>query len=88
MKVIIGYAWLYLGSLTPETSEEDIEKYLRENGVSCKVSCRMISNTDYRRAFKIGIPMKDLDKVYEETFWPTNVICRPFRAPRSYRGTQ
>ena len=86
MKAIEGDTWLYLGSLTPETTEEDIEEYLRKNGMSGRISYGMVSNNDYRRAFKLGIPMKDLNKRYEETFWPTNVLCRPFQAPWSYRG--
>jgi hypothetical protein len=46
----------------------------------------MVSNTDYRSAFKIGIPMKDLNKVYEETFWPTIVSAQEMPSTRPTRS--
>ena len=79
-------AWLYIGRLNPDTTSEDLAEYIKENGISGRISCNMVSDTDTSRAFKVGIPLKELDKLYEETFWPTNVICRPFRAPWRYRG--
>lgn len=86
LKAAESNAWLYIGRVSPEVTEEDIEEYLRANGVRGRINCRMVSNMDSSRAFKIGIPMIELDRVYEETFWPTNVICRPFRAPWRYKG--
>ena len=86
LKAAQSNAWLYLGRLNPETTEEDIENYLKENGVSGRISCKMVSSTYSRSAFKIGIPMIELDKVYEEAFWPADVMCRPFWAPWRYKG--
>ena len=77
---------MYIRQLNPDTTTKDMEDYLKENGITGRISCRMVSNTDTSRAFKIGISLKELDKVYEESFWPANIICRPFRAPWRYRG--
>ena len=86
LKAAESSVWIYVGRLDPETTKEDIQEYLLENGIAGRTSCTMVSNTDTSRAYKIGIPLREKDKVYDESFWPTNVTCRPFRAPWRYRA--
>ena len=79
-------AWLYVGKLDQDTTEEDIRDYLKENGVTGKINCDLVNERPGSRAFKIGIPLQDLELVHDGNFWPKDVICRPFRQPWRYRG--
>ena len=79
-------AWLYVGKLDQDTTEEDIVEYLKENGVKGKIRCDLVNEKPGRKAHKIGIPMQDLQRVHDGNFWPEEIICRPFRQPWKFRG--
>jgi hypothetical protein len=81
LKVSEGSAWLNVGRLSPETAKEDILEYLSENRVEGKIHCELVSGKINSKAFKIGIPLHELQRVHNSSFWPSDIYCRPFRQP-------
>jgi hypothetical protein len=81
LKAAEGSAWLYIGRLSPDTTEEDILEYLSESGVEGTIHCDMVSEKINSKAFKIGIPMHELERIHNSSFWPSDIYCRPFRQP-------
>jgi hypothetical protein len=78
LKAVEGSAWLYIGRLSPDTTEDNILEYLSENGVEGRIHCDMVSEKINSKAFKIGIPMHELQQVHNSSFWPSDIYCQPF----------
>ena len=88
LKAAEGSAWLYIGRLSPDTTKGDILEYLSENGVEGIIHCDMVSDNINSKAFKIGIPMQELERVHNSSFWASGIYCRPFRQPWKFRGAR
>ena len=69
---------LYIGRLSPDTIKDDILEYLSENGVEGIIHSDMVSEMINSKAFKIGIPMHELERVHDGSFWPSDIYCRSF----------
>jgi hypothetical protein len=71
----------------PDTTKEDILEYLSENRVEGRIHCNMVSEKINSKAFKIGIPMHELERVHNSS-WPSDIYCRPFQQPWKFRGAR
>jgi hypothetical protein len=83
------FAWLYVGKLHPTTTQGRVVEHLESNGIVGKIVCEELETKGYFKAFKVGIPYENLEKVNTAEFWPAGVLVRQFRFRRQRQlGTQ
>ncbi|PSN44343.1 hypothetical protein C0J52_11115 [Blattella germanica] len=77
-------AWLYVGKLNSSTTEEDVKEYLHKQGIH-NVECELLKTVGHLKAFQVGIPLAEHDRVHQADFWPEGVYVRQyiFRRPRN-----
>ena len=78
-------AWLYVGRLKQNTTEDILTNFLRKNGVS-DIDCEQLNSIGRNKAFKVGIPFQHFDMVNKPEFWPAGVTVRRFRLRGSCSG--
>ena len=86
LRVVESKLWLHISRLSQETEEQDIIDYLKENGIEGNIDCQELSNRNTDKAFKIGVPLKYKEIIYNEDLWPSGIKFRPFRAPWKFSG--
>ena len=74
---------LFVFRVSQETTSENIETFLAEEGIqNAKVQC--VSHQDAKsRSFKINVKINDKDKLMSSDFWPDGIVCRPFYEKRA-----
>jgi hypothetical protein len=78
-------AWLYVGHLKTETNTETVKNYLRKSSIEGELDCEELPGKGTNRAFRVGVPFKDLDRINLPDFWPSGVMIRRFRWFRGFR---
>ena len=78
-------AWLYVGRLKQNTTEEVITSFLRRNGVS-DIDCKQLNSIGRNKVFKVGIPFQHFDMVNKSEFWPAGMTVRRFHLRSSRSG--
>ena len=53
-----------------------MKNYLEENGVTVKEITKMSHEEAKFNSFKVYIDKNELDKVFDDLFWPTGVHCK------------
>ena len=53
-----------------------IKKYMEENGVSVSEVTKTSHDQSKFSSFKVSISKLDLDKVFDDLFWPSGVHCK------------
>jgi hypothetical protein len=77
-------AWLYVGHLKTETNTETVKNYLRKNSIEGELDCEELPGKGTNKAFRVGVPFKDLDRINSPDFWPSGVMIRRFRWFRGF----
>lgn len=72
-------AWLYIGHLHQNTTPEKVERHLKNLDVKEISECEEIQTKGSLKAFKVGIPLTDLQKITNPESWPEGVIVRRYR---------
>lgn len=75
-------AWIYAGKLRQNTTEETVISYLKENGVTGKITCKDLNSRGNNKAFKVGVPFRELSRMENPEFWPAGVLVTRFRFSR------
>ena len=39
-----SFAWLYIGKLRPETTEEEMVEYIKDSGITGPINCKTVSS--------------------------------------------
>lgn len=86
MRAATKKAWLFVGRLHEETTEEDLSSYLTDNGITGEITCERIEIKGRNKAYKVGMDFENLEKTNEPSFWPKNVLIRTYRFPRPTPG--
>lgn len=76
-------AWLHIGKLHETTTTENMENYLRKQGITDIRECEILSSKGTLKSFKIGIPFEDLEKTNCAEFWPKGVTVRRYHFRRN-----
>ncbi|KAJ4427085.1 hypothetical protein ANN_24700 [Periplaneta americana] len=84
----VARAWLYLGRLSQHTTTEKIKSFLSRKGIQQDVVCEELRTMGMNKAFKIGIPMQNLEETEKPEYWPKGILVRRFRFSRRTTGTQ
>lgn len=72
-------AWLYIGHLHHNTTYELVERHLKKLDVTEIIECEVIQTQDSLKAFKVGIPLKDLQHITKPELWPEGATVRRYR---------
>lgn len=72
-------AWMYVGHLDEDTTEQDIIDYMADKGFDRVKECTALRTRGRNKAFKLAVPEEDKDIVDNEKFWPEGVNFRPFQ---------
>lgn len=70
--------WLYVGKLHSATTSEELRNYLTRNGVQEVRECIQLETKGTNKAFRVGIPFADLNRVNLPDFWPKDVLVRQY----------
>lgn len=79
LKAAARNAWIFVGRLDQDTTADDITQFLLGNEISKVIECTEITTRGTNKAYKIGIPFEEKEKVYEPSIWPEGVLIRPYR---------
>lgn len=79
--------WVFVSQLVKTTKEEDVKKYLNENGINVFSCFKLIIQSTDIAAFKIAVSEQIYDKLFNPELWPMNTIVRPYRH-RNFRKSQ
>lgn len=71
---------IFLSRVRPTTNEEDITKFLSENGIIVSSCVGLKTKYDNYKSFKIGVVLSDKEKILNENLWGTNILVKPFRS--------
>lgn len=82
--------WLYVGRTQPNTTDDQVVKYLKDNLKATDVGCERLNGKSQYPSFKISAPARFKDTLNEPAFWPVGVTVRRFRFRnfQSLRPTQ
>lgn len=83
-----GCAWLYVGGLHQNTEEEKLLSFLKNNGISGDLECERLETKGRNRAFKLGLPLSELDKVKRSEFWPQGITVRRYNFRQRNPGVE
>jgi hypothetical protein len=74
------FAELQRGSrLKTETKIETVKNYLRNSSIEGELNCEELPGKGTNKAFRVGVPFKDLGRINSPDFWPSGVMIRRFR---------
>ena len=72
-------AWLYIAHLHHNTTQELVESHLKKLNVTEIIECEEIQTKGSLKAFKVGIPLKDLQHITKPELWPEGTTVRRYR---------
>ncbi|KAJ4446985.1 hypothetical protein ANN_28287 [Periplaneta americana] len=78
LKPAIKLKWMFIGRLDDSTTENDIIEYMKDKGIMTVKACHEIRTRGRSKAFKIGMPEEEVDKIDTEDFWPEGITFRPY----------
>lgn len=77
---------IYVGRCDINVEESDIMKYIKSNlEIDIKSITKLKGRSMYSNSFKITLDSEYKDKLLNEEFWPSGIICRKFYNNR-YNG--
>ena len=74
---------IFIYRLNSETTEVDINSYLKENNIESRDLVCMSHAESKFKSFKLSVSVKDVNTVFSEDFWPVGIKVRRFRQPTS-----
>lgn len=80
--------WPFVSRLLHTTTTKDVTELLKSNDIENVDCVRLDIQSENIAAFKLGVPEKDVDKVYNENLWPTNTIIRNYNNRNFYKASQ
>lgn len=78
--------WVYLGRVHPETTEDNVLKYLNGKYPDLSFECEKLPTKGKNNSFKIGADIKLENEIYSEDFWPRGVAIKRFHFFRAKQG--
>lgn len=72
-------AWLYIGHLHQNSTQEKLVRHLKKLNVTEILECEEIQTRGSLKAFKVGIPLRDLHNITNPASWPEGAIVRRYR---------
>lgn len=85
LQAAIRRAWLYIGKLHQNTSADKIKRHLQKLDIDDIIGCEELPVRGRLKAYKVGIPLKDLPKASAPESWPEGILVRRYKLfrPRS-----
>lgn len=71
-------AWLYIGKLHHNTTEEAVKRHLTNLHVTNVMECEELQSRGTLKAYKVVIPLTDVTKVNTPEAWPEGVVIRRY----------
>lgn len=75
-----GYLHVY--RLKPETTDSELEAYLKVTAPTIKFQCEVLKRTEVSCSFRITFPIEHLDEVYKPVIWPKGAAIKRYFFPR------
>lgn len=79
LQAVYHKAWLYIGHLHRNTTNEMVERHLKKLKVAETTDCEELQKKGTLKAYKVGIPLRDLHKVTDPGAWPEGAVIRRYR---------
>jgi len=83
LKAVERRLWVFVSRLHPQTSKEDVEKYLTDNSVSDFQCEKLTARYNSYSSFKIGIPTELEGKVLSPDFWLAGTLVSHYIPKRN-----
>jgi hypothetical protein len=73
----------YIGNIRNDVNKETIEEDLKSSGIrSLSLSENVTKKHDRFKSFKLSFSRSDIAKIDDPSFWPKDVVVRPWHRPR------
>lgn len=80
LKAADRMAWLYVGRVSKNCTEEDLLEFLRKKQPHRKFEVQKISKPESpNTSFKVGFDFELIEDLNKETFWPRGIIIKRYR---------
>lgn len=77
--------WLYIGRCNPNTTEQQITDYIKNQLCISDVQCILLDRNDDVSSFKVGVKESLLKGLLDHNLWPAGTAVKEFRPRRSNR---
>ena len=66
--------------IAKDTGESDVQEFLVENDIDVRaIDCTSHPDSTFK-SFKVTVSVSDVDKLFNDDFWPSGVKVRMFRS--------
>lgn len=71
-------AWLYLGRLHSDTTEEAVKKYISDSFADVTATVERLESKGSNASFKVGVDFEKKDKLFNSSVWPKDAVLKRF----------
>lgn len=72
------YSWLFLSGLSEDSTTQEVQSYLKDNGVETCIIEKLRTKRQHVSCFKMGIPEENEPEVMAADFWPKGLFINKF----------